>query len=135
MCRGGLRAKQAHDIAFGMGFNDAHTYSIYEGGILQWIKEGKSVVKGATNSKLPITRQTQITIGVLVIAFGAMGYLLDPIWSLVAGAMGLGLFLAGATGWCAMAQIVAIMPWNRGSKPCGDTVTATPCGTGQANNS
>ena len=31
----------------------------------------------------------------------------------IAGVIGAGLFVAGATGFCGMARLLAVMPWNR----------------------
>lgn len=115
MCRSGARAAQAQAIANQMGFNDAHIYSVYAGGILQWKKDGNQVVANATNkAPLPLIRQVQIVIGVLVIAFGVLGAAIDPIYSYIAAAIGAGVLIAGATGFCAMATLMGKLPWNRG---------------------
>ncbi|MDR8242161.1 DUF2892 domain-containing protein, partial [Acinetobacter baumannii] len=31
----------------------------------------------------------------------------------IPGFVGAGLMLAGMTGWCGMAKLLAVMPWNR----------------------
>lgn len=126
MCRGGIRAAQAKTIASGLGFNNEHVYSVYEGGILQWIKNGNPVIKGNSKSALPLQRQVQLIIGFLVILFGVLGMLVNPWYSFAAAAVGGGLFIAGATGYCLMAQIVGWMPWNK-SAPA-QSETCTPCG-------
>lgn len=115
MCRSGARAAQAMTIAGQMGFNDAHTYSNFAGGIMQWKKSGGNTVstKGK-KAPLPLIRQVQIVIGLMVIAFGLMGALLDPIYAYAAAAMGVGVLLAGATGFCALASMMGKLPWNRG---------------------
>ena len=115
MCRSGVRGAQALTIASQLGYNDAHSYSNYTGGILQWKKEGGSTVsmKGQ-KAPLPLIRQVQIVIGLLVIAFGLMGALLDPTYAYAAAAMGAGVLLAGATGFCALASMMGKLPWNRG---------------------
>ncbi len=127
MCQSGLRAAQAKKLATGFGYNNEHTFEVYEGGISQWIKDGKEVIKGTSKSSLSLQRQVQLVIGSLVVVFGIMGWLLNPWYSLAAAAVGLGLFLAGATGYCLMAQIVSWMPWNR-NKPADQAGSScAPC--------
>lgn len=113
MCHSGMRAAQAKKLAEGLGYNNEHVYDVYEGGITQWIKNGKDVIKGNSKAALPIQRQVQLVVGLLVIIFGVMGLMVDPWYSIAAAAMGAGLFLAGATGFCAMAMLVSWMPWNK----------------------
>lgn len=114
MCRSGARASQAQSIANKLGYNDAHTYSVYAGGILQWKKEGGEVTSSAgQKSPLPLIRQVQIVIGILVITFGLLGAVYDPIYAYVAAAMGVGVLVAGATGFCALASMMGKLPWNR----------------------
>jgi len=114
MCFSGIRATQAKSLASNMGFNEEHEYTSYEGGLKKWKTDGNAVVQGNSNSSLPLQRQVQLIIGFLVMVFGGLGMWYEPWFSVAAAATGLGLFLAGATGYCLMAQIVALMPWNRG---------------------
>ena len=55
MCHSGMRAKQAYELAKGLGFNDEHTYSTYDGGIMQWVKQGNPVLKKTGKKPLPLT--------------------------------------------------------------------------------
>lgn len=112
MCRGGARAAQALAQAQGLGFNDTHQYSVYPGGILQWIKEGRPVHK-AGKAPLPLIRQVQLIVGSLVTVFGALGVALHPIFAVGAVLMGLGLVMTGATGNCVLAAVLAKAPWNK----------------------
>jgi hypothetical protein len=41
-----------------------------------------------------------------------MAYLFNDSWILVPAIIGLGLVNAGLTGWCGMAKLVALFPWN-----------------------
>jgi hypothetical protein len=43
-----------------------------------------------------------------------MGYFISPLFFLLSGFFGLGLTFAGATGFCGLARVLALMPWNRG---------------------
>jgi hypothetical protein len=48
-----------------------------------------------------------IFVGVL------LGFAVDPAWFGLAAFVGAGLLVAGITGWCGMARLLAVMPWNR----------------------
>jgi len=113
MCHSGVRAEQAKNMAKGLGYNQEHEYACYDGGIVQWIKSGKDVVKGKSAGSMPLQRQVQLVIGFLVISFGVLGMWVNPWFSVAAAATGFGLFIAGATGYCLMAKFVAMMPWNK----------------------
>ena len=42
-----------------------------------------------------------------------LGFALSPVWFGLAAFVGAGLTVAGTTGWCGMARLLAVMPWNR----------------------
>ena len=113
MCRGGLRAQQAYEQAKGLGFNDAHTYSIFEGGIVKWKETGKPIMQKTGKTPLPLMRQMQIAMGILFMLFASLGAFIDPLFSTVTILFGAGLFLAGLTGDCAVAGVLAKAPWNK----------------------
>jgi hypothetical protein len=58
-------------------------------------------------------RQVQIVAGALVLAGVLLGFLIAPAWIGLAAFVGAGLLMAGITGWCGMAHMLALMPWNR----------------------
>lgn len=114
MCRSGVRAVQALNMVKGLGFNDVHDYEIYEGGILSWKNQGQPVVARKVKAPLPLMRQVQLVIGAMAVSFGAAAALLDPVYAWGAVFIGCGLLLAGATGFCALANVLAMLPWNKG---------------------
>lgn len=114
MCRSGVRAVQAQSMAKGLGFNDAHTYEVYQGGIIQWRKEGNSVISRKVKAPLPLMRQVQLVVGSMAISFGLLGALVDPVYAYGAAFIGAGLLVAGATGFCALANVLGALPWNKG---------------------
>ena len=124
MCQSGIRAGQARTLAQNLGYNEEHSYDVYDGGLSQWIKDGRDVIKGNSKSMLSMQRQVQLIIGSMVMVFGVMGMYVNPWYSIAGAAVGCGLFLAGATGYCLMAQIVSWMPWNK-SAPQG--ASCSPC--------
>lgn len=43
MCHSGIRAMQASEQVKQLGYNDEHEFSIFPGGIMQWIENGHPV--------------------------------------------------------------------------------------------
>ena len=85
---------------------------VLDGGLDGWKAEGLPTL---TNSKAPLElmRQVQMTAGGLILIGALLGLLVHPgFWGLSAF-VGAGLFLAGASGFCGMARLLAVMPWNR----------------------
>lgn len=95
---------------------DAEAY-VMQGGIDAWRKAGLPVSIDR-RQPLPLMRQVQMAAGLLIVLGVVLGYALSPWWFLLAGFVGAGLFQAGATGWCGMARLLGVMPWNRRS-PAG----------------
>ncbi|MCL4149363.1 UNVERIFIED_CONTAM: hypothetical protein GTU68_067130 [Idotea baltica] len=83
-----------------------------EGGILAW-KDAGLPVKSSTSKHMPLDRQVQLTIGLATFIGVALGYFISPAWLVLPTVTGLGLINAGLTGWCGLATIVAMMPWNQ----------------------
>ena len=42
-----------------------------------------------------------------------LGYFASPAFYGISAFVGAGLIFAGISGWCGMAQLLAMMPWNR----------------------
>jgi len=108
-CRSGARTQANAPRLAGSG--GCETY-ILDGGIDAWKKAGLPV---ALDRKQPIElmRQVQIAAGSLVFAGVALGWLVAPAFYLLSGFVGAGLTMAGVTGFCGMARLLAVMPWNR----------------------
>lgn len=87
-----------------------------EGGIEAWRAAGLTVASSG-KAFLPLDRQVQLTIGLLLITGSALGYLLTPALFLLTGLIGVGLTVAGATGFCGLALLMARMPWNQRVTP------------------
>lgn len=86
-----------------------------EGGISAWREAGFGVACGGKKI-LPLDRQVQLTVGVLLLTGSVLGYFVSPAFFLLTGLIGAGLTVAGLTGFCGLARIMAAMPWNRGGK-------------------
>lgn len=85
---------------------------ILDGGIEGWRKAGLPV---RTDARQPIElqRQVQIAAGSLIVLGVLLGWLVAPGFFALAGFVGAGLVFAGVSGTCAMARLLAAMPWNR----------------------
>jgi len=108
-CQGGKRSEQACAVLLAQQ-SDLDVYNI-EGGLNAWAAAGLPIETGTV---LPLNRQVQMVVGLLVVLFTVAGFVVHPVFHALAGLMGLGLLNAGVTGWCGMAMLLAKMPWNRG---------------------
>lgn len=116
MCQSGNRAEQAKTIAQQLKLDNHHQLEVYPGGLLSWKQTGQATVRNCQcKTALPLPRQVQLVIGGLVVVFGSLGYFLSPSFSILAAGTGLGLVLAGLTGYCMLADSMAKLPWNRRS--------------------
>ena len=62
---------------------------------------------------IELMRQVQIVAGSLVLLGVALGISVAPAFLALSAFVGAGLAFAGISGWCGMARLLAIMPWNR----------------------
>lgn len=111
-CRSGARTG-AHAARLGEAAG-CEAY-LLEGGLDAWKRAGLPV---STDRKQPIEimRQVQIVAGSLVVLGVALGLLVAPPFLALSAFVGAGLVFAGSTGWCGMAKLLAVMPWNRAAR-------------------
>jgi rhodanese-related sulfurtransferase len=83
-----------------------------DGGLEGWKKAGLPVTTDA-KAPLELNRQVQITIGLLMLIGVALTLLVDRGFIVLPGILGAGLLFAGVSGWCGMAHLIALAPWNR----------------------
>ena len=83
-----------------------------EGGLEGWMRAGLSVEQGERKI-LPLDRQVQLAIGILLLLAVALAMLVDLGFIWMTALIGAGLTIAGLTGFCGMALLIARMPWNR----------------------
>lgn len=67
----------------------------------------------AQSNVIGIQRQVQISAGSLVLLGVILGTWLHPGWYGLSAFVGAGLTFAGLSNTCAMALLLARMPWNR----------------------
>jgi rhodanese-related sulfurtransferase len=111
-CRSGARTQANAQLLADAATCDAF---ILEGGIEAWKKAGLPV---ATDHRQPIEimRQVQIAAGSLVVLGVVLGLAVAPSFFALSAFVGAGLVFAGVSGWCGMAKLLALMPWNRSAK-------------------
>lgn len=109
-CRSGMRTgNAAQDLARAAG--DAPAF-ILDGGLDAWRREGHPTLADKSQP-LEIMRQVQIAAGSLVLIGVLFGLLFSPVWFGLSAFVGAGLTFAGVTGFCGMARLLMLMPWNR----------------------
>lgn len=110
MCRSGKRAGLAASQS--AGFCEGVQLEVFKGGILEWKNQGKPTV-AMKKSHLPIMRQVQLIAGSLVLGGALLSHFVNPGFIFLSGFVGAGLTVAGATGFCGMAELLVRMPWNK----------------------
>ncbi len=88
---------------------------ILAGGLDAWKSSGLPT-KTDASAPLEINRQVQITAGLLILAGALLGYFVNPAFIGISAFVGAGLLFAGLSGWCGMANLLAVMPWNKAMK-------------------
>jgi len=88
-----------------------------EGGIEAWNAAGLTVASSG-KAFLPLDKQVQLAIGLLLVTASILGILLSPAWFFMTGLIGAGLTVAGLTGFCGLALVMAKMPWNQNIARC-----------------
>lgn len=108
-CRSGMRTSGACERLAARVQGDAF---VLEGGLDAWAKAGLPVVTNA-DAPMEIMRQVQIAAGSLVLIGVLLGFFVAPAWFGLAGFVGAGLTFAGVSGFCGMARLLMLAPWNR----------------------
>lgn len=118
MCRSGARATQAEAALADAGLPNLR---VLDGGMAAWEASGAPVERG--EARWEMERQVRLVAGSIVLASGLAGLLL-PGAHLIGTAVGAGLAVAALTNSCAMAALLARLPYNRGPRTDLATVTA-----------
>ncbi len=110
VCQSGNRS--AKGLAQLLQQGHPHPVADLLGGVPAWQQAGFPVrkLKGAP---LPLMRQVQIVAGSLVLLGVILSQAVAPGWIWLSGFVGAGLTFAGVSGFCGMARLLAVMPWNR----------------------
>jgi rhodanese-related sulfurtransferase len=109
-CRSGARTR-GHAARLSAATQNCETY-ILDGGLDAWKKAGLPVTLDRSQP-IDIMRQVQIVAGSLVLLGVMLGALIAPGFYALSGFVGAGLLFAGVSGFCGMARLLAVMPWNQ----------------------
>ena len=73
-------------------------------------------IEAQPNAPLDLMRQVQLIAGGLVLLGVTLGITISPWFLGISGFVGMGLMLAGLTGFCGLAKVLMLMPWNATNK-------------------
>jgi rhodanese-related sulfurtransferase len=108
-CRSGNRTAMNASRLLAKGFREAY---VLAGGLDAWKAAGLPVHFNAA-APLDLQRQVQIAAGSMALLGAILAGLVSPWFIALSGFVGAGLMTAGLTGFCGMARMLAVMPWNR----------------------
>ncbi|MBD2189469.1 rhodanese-like domain-containing protein [Pseudanabaena mucicola] len=108
-CRSGNRSGQAAQKLLDFGYPEV---THLEGGLTAWKSQGLPI-KVNKNAPISMMRQVQIVAGSLVFTGTLLSALVSPWFLLLTGFVGAGLMFAGITDTCAMAMLLAKLPYNQ----------------------
>ena len=108
ICASGMRAEQAAHKLKNLGLSNL---VLVDGGTQSWQSCGLPMQR---TSRVPsLESQTQIAIGVLLLAILAKATLLHPVFYVLIPVVGAGMITAGITASYSLTALIAHMPWNR----------------------
>lgn len=108
VCQSGTRAALTH----GLLASRVPDLYILGGGTDAWAAASFPLVT-STRLRWALERQVRLIAGLLVLTGVLLGLLVHPFWFGLAGFVACGLIVAGTTNFCAMARLLALLPWNR----------------------
>jgi len=108
-CQSGNRTCMNFEKLEAVGLPDIF---VLEGGLGAWKQAG---LPTRLDRKQPIELQRQVMIaaGTLILTGLILAYLVSPWFIALSAFMSCGLVFAGASGWCGLARLLVLMPWNK----------------------
>jgi rhodanese-related sulfurtransferase len=110
VCQSGARSERGVATLRSRGHHDG--LADLEGGLLAW-QAAQLPLEKRKGAPLPLMRQVQISAGALVLIGVVLSQTVAPGWIWLSGFVGAGLIFAGISGFCGMARLLALLPWNR----------------------
>lgn len=111
MCGGGVRAQKCADLLELMDEANFQNYKVYEGGIKEWIKQGKDIHFGKA---LPVVSYLNIIVGLLVLTSIALSHIFSNIYLVIAIGVSLILIKASIKKMFPLYYLIMKAPWNKG---------------------
>jgi rhodanese-related sulfurtransferase len=109
VCRSGARANQACQHLLEQ--LPSGSFEVLEGGLNAWRAQHLPLKQG--RGAISLERQVRILAGSLIALASLLALFVDPRFAIVSGLMGTGLAIAGITDSCAMALLLARLPYNQ----------------------
>ncbi|MBI4237616.1 MAG: rhodanese-like domain-containing protein [Deltaproteobacteria bacterium] len=113
VCQQGVRSAAAAEQLRALGFQRVVSLA---GGIEAFRRASGTTVR--QRRVLPLQRQVFLTIGSLLVLSTGLAQWVHAGFAWLGGAIGVGLLVAGATGYCGLAHVLSRMPWNRVRPGC-----------------
>ena len=113
-CASGTRAGEACKKLAAIGRTDTY---LFRAGMHGW-QAAELPVEGSGKQVIDVLRQVQMTVGTMILASVLLGHFVAEGWLILAGFAGCGLLMAGITGECPLALLIAKMPWNKNGAAC-----------------
>lgn len=108
ICQSGSRAGLACDAVA----KERPDVFVLQGGLEAWKGAQMAVVRSAP-SGISLMRQVHLIVGPVTLAASALVLAGFPGMAWLTAVFGLGLTIAGATGFCGLGAALAAMPWNK----------------------
>ena len=108
-CKTGMRTNSNCDR---LAAHVATPAFVLQGGLEGWKNAGLTT-HADRKAPIEIMRQVQITAGSIVLLGAILSDAVHPAFIWLSAFIGAGLVFAGASGWCGMAKLLSLMPWNR----------------------
>jgi hypothetical protein len=108
-CQSGGRTDANAAKLAACGFGQAY---VLRDGISGWKAAGLPT-RLDRSKPLELQRQVQIAAGSLILLAVILAITISPWFVGLAAFVGAGLVFAGISGWCGMARLLRVMPWNR----------------------
>lgn len=108
-CQSGKRTGDNAERLRSCGTPEAY---ILQGGLSSW-KAAGCPTSIDRSKPIEMQRQVQIAAGLLILLGLMLSWLVAPLFLGLSAFVGIGLIFAGISGWCGMARLIGLMPWNR----------------------
>jgi rhodanese-related sulfurtransferase len=109
-CASGMRTQtNAARLAEKAGGRESY---LLDGGLAGWRKAGLPTAR-SRGAPIELQRQVMIVAGTLVLVGALLAAFVAPAFVLVPIFVGAGLLFAGVSGFCGMARLLMLAPWNR----------------------
>ena len=113
------------------GLADEHRGAVQAGGISAYAEAGGEVVR--SGNRWSMDRQVRMTAGSIALVGAVASQVGSKRFGLIPAAIGAGLSFSAVSNTCAMASVLAKMPWNRPAqeRSAGDVIGRIPTGAGK----